>query len=164
MPIAQLPSAFPSREGAPVLRAVDTAVFHRRYFAECMRCDFCLDACCTHGVDVEEPRVAAIMAAADELEPLVGVPRWRWFEPAESDAEFPGGLFRRTAVVDGACVFRARGARGCTLHAWSLAAGRDYHAVKPLVSTLFPLSFSGGVLCLADELDEPEPFVCAGCP
>jgi hypothetical protein len=159
-----LPRPFASRDGAPVLTRVDGRIFEARYFGACMACTFCHDACCDHGVDVEEPKVHRILARAEELEPLVGVPRDRWFErEVSSDAEFPGGASRRTAVVDGRCVFRSRVGRGCVLHAHALSRGEDYHDIKPLVSTLFPLTFCDGALCLSDELDDPEaPFVCAG--
>lgn len=163
-PIVRLSRAYASREGAPVLDRVDTRIFTQRYFAACLACGFCGDACCDHGVDVEEPKVALILARADALEPIIGVPRERWFESELTpDAEFPGGAARRTAVIDGRCVFRSRESRGCALHAFALMRGEDYHDIKPLVSTLFPLTFAGGMLCLSDELDDPSaPFVCAG--
>ena len=164
MPPIPLSRAYPSRDGAPVLTHVDPAIFRRTYFGACMACGFCHDACCTHGVDVEEPRVAAILGHADALEPIVGTPRAGWFTPvAEPDPEFPGGAYRRTAVVEGACVFKNRRGRGCLLHAYCLETGRDYHTLKPLVSTLFPLSVAHGTLLLADELDDPtQPLVCGG--
>lgn len=162
--IVRLSRAYASREGAPVLDRVDSRIFTQRYFAACLACGFCGDACCDHGVDVEEPKVARILARAEALEPIIGVPRERWFESAVTpDVEFPGGAARRTAVIDGRCVFRAREGRGCALHAFALGRGEDYHDIKPLVSTLFPLTFAGGLLCVSDELDDPSaPFVCAG--
>jgi hypothetical protein len=162
--IVPLSHAFPSRDGAPVLVRVDTRVFTRRYFGECMACGFCHDACCEHGVDVEEAKVGRILALAPVLEPVLGVASERWFErEATPDEEFPGGGSRRTAVIDGRCVFRSPGRRGCALHALALARGEDYHDTKPLVSTLFPLTFAHGTLCLSDELDDDAPqFVCAG--
>jgi hypothetical protein len=162
--IAALPQAFVSRDGAPALSEVDSRVFSATYFAHCMDCTFCGDACCNHGVDVEEPKVARILDAADALETRLGVPRSQWFSTeVERDDDFPGGAYRRTSVVDGRCVFRSRGGRGCSLHAYALDVGIDYHDLKPLVSTLFPLTFTEGLLCLSDELDEEqERFVCAG--
>lgn len=162
--IVPLSRPFVSRDGAPVLERVDPRIFSRRYFGACMACGFCRDACCDHGVDVEEAKVARILALAPLLEPVLGVPSDRWFErEATADEEFPGGASRRTAVVDGRCVFRSRGGRGCALHALALARGEDYHDTKPLVSTLFPLTFAHGTLCLSDELDDgAPPFVCAG--
>jgi hypothetical protein len=163
-PTIRLPRPFASRDGAPVIERVEARIFTERYFGACMECTFCDDACCAHGVDVEEPRVQAILARADVLEPIVGVSRERWFTATPlPDADFPGGAFRRTTVRDGRCVFRAQDARGCILHAHSLAIGEDYHVVKPLVSTLFPLSFNGDLLCLSDDLvDQAERIICGG--
>jgi Fe-S-cluster containining protein len=50
---------------------VDDAIFTRRYFGYCLRCSFCGDACCTHGVDVSIVERDRILARADELAPLV---------------------------------------------------------------------------------------------
>ena len=143
------------RYGAPVLRAADDAIFGLRYFARCMSCDFCEDACCAHGVDVDEPTVLRILARADALERATGAPRDAWFEPGfASDAEHPGGRYTRTRVRDGRCVFRARGARGCVLHAHALASGVDYHELKPMVSALFPLTFDDGLLHASSEAED----------
>jgi hypothetical protein len=160
-----LGGAFPCRGGAPILTHVEPGIFTMTYFAHCMSCGFCGDACCDHGVDVEEPMVARILERAEALEHVLGIPRDRWFsDEVEHDADFPGGAYRRTSVVDGRCVFRSRAGRGCSLHAFALGQGLDYHELKPLVSTLFPLTFSEGLLCLADEFDESEGpvLICAG--
>jgi Fe-S-cluster containining protein len=144
------------------VRRIDDAIFLRRYFGHCVRCDFCRDDCCTHGVDVAVIERDRILARADELEPLVGVARERWFAATlVDDADFPGGRSTRTAVVDGACVFLRRGARGCVLHAAALAAGEDYHALKPMVSALFPVTFDDGALLCSNELRDGS-LVCAG--
>ena len=127
-----------------------------------MGCSFCADACCTHGVDVSVVERDRILARADELAPLVRAPRDRWFVDAVTDDEdFPGGSATRTAVVDGACVFLRRDQRGCIIHGALLAAGEDYHALKPMVSTLFPVTFGGGALLCSEELHDGS-LVCAG--
>lgn len=164
MPLASLSRPYVSRYGAPVLAQVETSIFVRRYFGACLACDFCADACCAHGVDVELTTAARILAAADDLEPHVGAARATWFTPEVArDAEFPGGGARRTTVVRGRCVFHNPHGRGCVLHAFCLETGRDYHELKPMVSALFPLTFADGVLCLADDMDDPaRPLVCAG--
>jgi len=134
----------------------------RRYFGHCMACTFCGDACCTHGVDVSIVERDRILARAAELEPLVGVDRSRWFvQGATADADFPGGAATRTAVVNGACVFLRRGGRGCLIHAALLEAGEDYHALKPMVSTLFPVTFGDGALLCSEELHDAS-LICAG--
>lgn len=144
------------------MREVDDAIFTRRYYGHCLHCTFCGDACCEHGVDVSVVERDRILARADELEPLVRIPRERWFDSTLSDdADFAGGASTRTVVVDGACVFLRRDGRGCLLHAAMLAAGDDYHALKPMVSTLFPVTFGGGALLCSEELYDAT-LVCAG--
>jgi len=151
-----------ARDGAPVVRQVDDAIFTRRYYGHCLACNFCGDACCTHGVDVSIVERDRILARADELEPLVGVERERWFvEGIVVDADFPGGAATRTAIVNGACVFLRRGARGCLIHGALLNAGEDYHQLKPMVSTLFPVTFGDGALLCSEELHDAS-LICAG--
>ncbi|NUR34453.1 MAG: hypothetical protein HOQ30_10625 [Gemmatimonadaceae bacterium] len=141
---------------------VDPAIFHRRYFGHCLACGFCRDACCQHGVDVSLGERDRILAEADALEPLVGVARAHWFvADVQHDEDFPGGAATRTAVVDGGCVFLRRDARGCALHAHALAQGADYHAIKPMVSALFPVTFGERILVCSEELVDGS-LVCAG--
>ncbi|HEU4550456.1 MAG TPA: hypothetical protein VFS01_12225 [Rhizomicrobium sp.] len=148
--------------GAPVLTAVDTAIFRTRYFARCMDCGFCHDACCDHGVDIDVENAERLMAAPQAFRDRVGVPVQQWFAGSVvADTEFPGGAHLRTAVRDGACAFRDRNGRGCLIHAWCLETGIDYHRLKPLVSTLFPVTFEHGVLRLSDEAADGT-LVCAG--
>jgi Fe-S-cluster containining protein len=154
-PTVALPLArtYVARGGAPEVRAVDVAIFERRYYGHCMACSFCGDSCCQHGVDVSVVERDRILAEADRLAPLVRAPREQWFVPGEvPDADFPGGAATRTAVVDGGCVFLRAGARGCALHAFSLSRGEDYHALKPMVSALFPVTFGDGTLLCSEEL------------
>jgi Fe-S-cluster containining protein len=144
------------------VRAVDAAIFERRYFGHCMACTFCHDGCCQHGVDVSLPERDRILAVAVQLEPSVRAPRTQWFVPAVvADADFPGGASTRTAVVDGGCVFLRADARGCALHAFSLERGEDYHDLKPMVSALFPVTFGDGTLFCSEELVDGT-LVCTG--
>jgi len=144
------------------VHSVDDAIFSRRYFGLCLQCGFCGDACCSHGVDVSVRERDRILARAHELEPLVGLPPTHWFDPrVTKDADFPGGAATRTTIVDGACVFLRRGSRGCMLHAFALSAGEDYHAIKPMVSALFPVTFGDGVLLCSEELYDGS-LVCGG--
>lgn len=162
MSVVPLSLSYACRLGAPVLHAVDTAIFRARYFARCMDCGFCRDACCDHGVDVDVENAARLKAAPPTFRDRVGVPVEQWFSgPVIADPEFPGGAHLRTAVRDGACVFRDRAGRGCLIHAWCLEAGIDYHLLKPLVSTLFPVTFEHGVLRLSGEAEDGS-LVCAG--
>lgn len=141
---------------------MDPAIFRRRYFGHCLGCNFCNDGCCDHGVDVALDERDRILARADELEARLGVPREQWFTTTVvADADFPGGGATRTTVADGSCVFRLAGARGCALHAFALECGDDYHTIKPMVSSLFPVTFAGGALLCSEELAEGT-LVCAG--
>lgn len=144
------------------MHEVDDAIFARRYYGHCMRCSFCGDACCSHGVDVSIVERDRILARADELAPLVRAPRERWFvDEITPDPDFAGGAGTRTAVDGAGCVFLRRDGRGCVIHGALLAAGEDYHALKPMVSTLFPVTFGGGALLCSEELADGS-LVCAG--
>lgn len=151
--LLRLPRPFPSRYGQPVILRVDPAIFRRRYFTACLDCGFCFDACCEHGVDVDEWHYRRIMQQADGLEAFTGIPRGAWFEErVEEDAQVPGGATRRTAVWDGWCVFLDREGRGCLLHRFAVRTGLDHRDLKSLVDCLFPLSFYDGVLCAAEDV------------
>ena len=160
--LLSLSRSYTAAVGAPTIAAVDPAIFAHRYFAACMSCTFCADGCCTHGVDVDARVMVEILAQADRIEAVVGIPRSEWFVgDAEADDEAPGGATRRTAVRDGYCVFHDPKGRGCLLHAYALSTGQDYHDLKPMVSTLFPVTFGEGALLLSDELEDGT-LVCAG--
>ena len=157
----QLPRAYAALEGGPVLTSIDPRVFTARYFGVCMACGFCRDRCCEHGVDVDRVTALRILARAPELEPFVGSTSDTWFGAEEVDEEMPGGTVRRTTVVDGACVFLNRSGRGCLLHAFASERGEDYHALKPMISALFPITFNDGLLTLAEEVEDGT-LVCLG--
>ncbi len=148
--------------GAPILTAVDPRIFTSRYFQNCMGCSFCHDACCNHGVDVDSGNADRLLAAPAKFKNLVSVPESEWFT-AEiiADSEFPSGSHRRTATRNGACIFRSPHGRGCLIHAYCLEEGMDYHALKPMVSVLFPLTFEHGVLMPSTEILDGS-LVCAG--
>ncbi|MFL5560099.1 MAG: hypothetical protein ACJ79K_01365 [Gemmatimonadaceae bacterium] len=148
--------------GAPTIAAVDRAIFARRYFARCMACGFFADSCCAHGVDVDGRVEAALIAEAPAIERHTGIPMSEWFRGAAiTDEDAPGGSLRRTAVRDGYCVFHTPGGRGCVLHSYAVQTGRDYHLLKPMVSTLFPVTFGGGALVVSDELEDGS-LSCSG--
>lgn len=58
-------------------------------------------------------------------------------------------------------MFLNRRDRGCQLHAFALEKGLDYHDLKPVLSTLFPLTFDDGVLHVMDEVED-RSLVCLG--
>ena len=160
--------------GEPKLKRVDTAIFARRYFTNCLDCTYCDDWCCSFGVDVDLENVERLKKHADGIEAFTGIPRTQWLDGIHvPDPDYPGGGNQRTNAVDGGCIFLDRGTssaprknwggRGCMLHRYALDAGIDYHEVKPLMSSLFPLSFEGGeggcTLRTAGEVEDEE-LVC----
>lgn len=162
MKVVRLSRKYRCRLGAPVITHVNREIFVLRYFTHCMQCGWCGDACCQDGVDIDAENVARIMTFAEALERRVGRRRHEWFsDEYDTDPEFPGGRATRTRVVDGGCVFLDRRERGCLLHRFALEAGMDYHDLKPLVSTLFPITFEDGTLVAADEVASGT-LVCAG--
>lgn len=158
--LVSLPRSFNSRYGVPIISQVDPEIFRRTYFTHCLKCTFCHDWCCLHGVDVDLYHARRIESHAEAIETYTGVPRDHWFTGEyEEDLESPGGGFLRTRVVDGACVFLNRQGRGCLLHAFCLENGIDHHELKSMVDCLFPLSFCDGTLCCADEVEDGS-LVC----
>jgi hypothetical protein len=153
--IRPLSRSYACRWGVPVIDRVDTAIFRHTYFVECMQCTYCHDSCCQYGVDVDADNVTRLEQRADEIERFTGVPRDRWFTGEwKSDPEFPSGRHTRTRVEGGACVFRNRMGRGCTIHSFALASGTDYHELKPMVSVLFPITFDEGLLHPSTEIED----------
>ena len=168
---------YAGRDGAPVLDRVDPRIFTLTYFVRCTECSFCHDACCQYGADVELTLVREIDRHRDDLEAYLGVPREEWFREDPEDvgylpeADYPGGQYTRTAVVELpagrsphselGCVFLDPAGRGCRLHRYALERGLDFHAVKPMVCVLFPLSFEHGLLKPAVEFDIND-LVCRG--
>jgi hypothetical protein len=147
MPALRLSRNFVCTAGAPVIHSVDPAIFQLRYFMRCTACGFCKDQCCAHGVDVDIGNARRLLALGAEFEARVTVPSSEWFTTqVEQDAEFPSGAHVRTRVQNGKCVFVNGHGRGCAIHSYCDDHGVDYHSFKPIVSTLFPLTFEQGVL------------------
>jgi hypothetical protein len=160
--IRPLTQPYACRWGAPIVDRVDTAIFVRTYFVHCMQCGYCNDSCCQYGADIDADNVARVEAHAEKLERFTGVPRQGWWTGEwNEDAEFPGGRQTRTAVRDGACVFRNRRGRGCMLHSFALEAGIDYHELKPMVASLFPVTFDAGLLHPSNEIHD-RSLQCIG--
>ena len=152
MSVLALSRAFPSIFQAPVLTRVDTRIFALRYFTHCMACTFCNDQCCSYGVDIDEENVARLKSLGQGFRDFVGVPDAEWFtDEVVEDAEFPSGRYRRTRTRGSHCVFHTPRGRGCTIHAYCLENGLDYHLYKPMVSILFPVTFDYGVLGASGE-------------
>ena len=146
---------------APSLQQVDTRIFTLRYFGHCLRCNFCEDSCCQYGCDVNLAERDRILAVQDELAPFVSAPVGQWFkEEVFEDPEYESGRFVRSAVLGKRCAFMQRGKRGCGIHAFALATGRDYHQLKPVVCWLFPVTWDRGVLRPSSDVD--DDLVCRG--
>lgn len=144
------------------IERVDARIFQITYYRDCMGCGFCGDTCCQYGVDVDLQNVARLENAPAELEQFVGRPRSEWFQDqVVLDAEYPGGGFRRTRVIDGRCIFLNRSGRGCLLHSWCLQQGIPYQQFKPLFSSLFPVTIDHGSLLPSFETLESS-LICLG--
>lgn len=153
---------YPCVMGGPVLSAVDPVIFTLRYFTHCLDCGFCGDACCDHGVDIDLGNVARLKALPRDFHDRIGAPAADWFSgEVVTDPEFPGGAHLRTAVRNGACIFRKAGGRGCAIHGYCLEQRLDYHDFKPMVSVLFPVTFEQGVLTASGEAADGS-LVCVG--
>ena len=162
MTIVRLSRDYVCVQGAPVIHSVDTDIFALRYFARCMACGFCADQCCSYGVDIDLGNVVRLAALGEDFSSRIAAPRGEWFTDAlVEDAEFPTGRHLRTQTRDGKCVFLARDKRGCTIHAYALEKGIDYHELKPIVSTLFPATFEHGVLVPSSEVVDGS-LICGG--
>lgn len=147
-----LSRAFSCVFGAPSIHAVDARIFTLTYFARCMECGFCKDQCCSYGVDIDAANMDRLRGLGPDFEKFVGMPRRAWFtRHLVHDPEFPSGVHARTRSVDGKCIFADRIGRGCRIHAYCIDHDLDYHAYKPLVSILFPLTFEHGVLVPSPE-------------
>lgn len=144
---------------APQLTQVDTDIFRLRYFGHCMQCTFCNDSCCQYGCDVNLAERDRILAVKDELRPFIKSPPERWFgEKIFEDPEYETGRFVRTNRVDGGCVFLSPDGRGCGIHRYALAKGRDYHSIKPMVCWLFPVTWDKGVM--RPSYDVSDDLMC----
>ena len=145
----------------PALRQVDPRIFTLRYFGHCMQCTFCFDGCCQYGCDVNLAERDRILAVKDELARFVTTTPDEWFTTeVKEDPEYETGRFVRARSKDGRCVFAAKSGRGCGIHAFALATGRDYHSVKPVVCWLFPVTWDQGVL--RPSSDVHDDLICRG--
>jgi Fe-S-cluster containining protein len=154
----------------PRFRHVWATVFTRQVVGDCMshRCSIVpnghqkLDACCQYGCDVDLAEQAAIQARAADIRPLLrhDVRDLPWFGTEEEvDADYPSGRVVRTEVVDDGCIFLAHDRRGCAIHRASIERGWDFRGVKPAICRLFPLSYEGDTIIIADE--EYLEYSCA---
>jgi hypothetical protein len=150
-------------------KRVEAGVFTQRITDDCMshRCAMHatgaekLEACCQYGCDVDMFELHAIMAHAEDIR---GVMRddapARWFDDAEPeiDPDARSGVFVRTEVHGGGCVFLAHDRRGCAIHRAALENGWDFRDVKPSVCQLFPLTYTSDAIVVSDDYSD---YSCA---
>ncbi|HAD04125.1 MAG: hypothetical protein A2091_00345 [Desulfuromonadales bacterium GWD2_61_12] len=152
--IVPLTRKYLNRYHVPFITRVDSDIFTRTYHADCQSSG-CVDDCCAYGVCVDKDNVSRILAHADRLETFLDTPRGEWFSGIfVDDDEYPGSAYMRTQVVDGACVFLNRQNRGCLLHAYCLQEGIDHHLLKPMFSSLFPLTVEDDLLRPSAEVGD----------
>jgi len=137
----------------PSIRRIDETMFSRRYASDCMG-DGCRDDCCRYGCPTDTTEVLRILTFETELEERTGRPAAHWFKRRRCNPDYPSGWVRYTRVFDGYCVFHDHNGRGCVLHRMALEKGLDPHEIKPMVCFFFPLTWDGGLLHVAEFLDE----------
>lgn len=161
----------------PRFRRAQRDVFVRRVVVDCLshECSLRLepgspvklDACCQYGVDVDVAERDQILGRASEIRALLigEAASQPWFTDVEiEDADFFSGRQVRTTRHQGGCVFLAHDARGCAIHRASIAGDWDYRGVKPHVCRLFPLTYTGDLICLSDDYADYSCSEVAGVP
>jgi Fe-S-cluster containining protein len=120
-----------------------------------------LDACCQYGCDVDIAEREQILAHSEGIRALLRseAKDARWFDPEETlDSEYPSGRVVRTELFEGGCVFLAHDLRGCAIHRASIEGAWDMRGVKPAICRLFPLTYEGDTILIAEEYPE---FSCS---
>jgi Fe-S-cluster containining protein len=141
---------------------VQRDIFLKTYFARCLECSFCHDWCCSFGADIDIENVEKIREQKDEIRPFIRESGGEWFEGENTYyEEYAGNHYARIKPLGPRCVFISKDQRGCGLHRYAISQQMDYHAIKPIVCILFPLSFEEGLLFPAAELDD-NSLVCSG--
>lgn len=113
-----------------------------------------LDACCQYGVDVDVAERDRILGRAEQIRellvPAAGAQPW-FTETERVDPDFFSGRHVRSTRFGDGCVFLAHDRRGCAIHRASIEGDWDYRGTKPHVCRLFPLTYTGDLLCLSDD-------------
>lgn len=148
--------------GNMAISFVHRDIFLKSYFARCLECTFCQDWCCSFGADIDVQNVEKIQQHQEGIKGFIRPSDGKWFEEEYTYyEEYTGNQYTRIKTLGPRCVFISKDQRGCGLHRYAISEQMDYHEIKPLVCTLFPLSFEEGVLMIAPELDD-NSLVCAG--
>jgi Fe-S-cluster containining protein len=136
------------------IRSIDKNIFTARYFTHCMQFG-CEDICCSYGCPLDLSEVDRLTPYQHEIERRTNHEAAMWFQnEVEANSDYPSGYVKNTMVYNGRCVFHAPTARGCLLHIMALEKGLDPHQLKPMVCFLFPLTWDGSYLHVADFLEE----------
>jgi len=144
--ILKLSQPYPSCYKVPVIKYVDDTIFTQHSFCllDCMH-DSCKDLCCYRGEDASKSEIERIMKYQCQLQPLLSTPIEKCFGSVFiEDDDYPSGSYTRTKVINGKCVFLKD--KGCILHSIALANNIDFHELKPISGSLFPVSFNYGLL------------------
>lgn len=150
-----LSRTYVARQGSPQITHLAPRIFTLTYFQPCMSCTFCNDHCCSYGVAVDLPNQATIREHASGIRPYTTGAEEQWFlTDVTEDGDFPGGRAIDTQVVGRGCAFLRPNGRGCGIHAYCLDKGFDYHDIKPVYCSLFPLTVDQGYLVPSIEVDE----------
>ncbi|MBI5029006.1 MAG: YkgJ family cysteine cluster protein [Chloroflexi bacterium] len=158
--IRNLSESYAGREGAPLVHQVDMDIFTKTYFMHCMACTFCNDSCCQYGADVSLNEARRIEEKGDAIERYTRVPRAQWFdETFQADLDFAGEGNTQTSLGPRGCIFLNPTGRSCMIHAFCLENGMDYHALKPMVCCLFPVTFGNGLLSPSLDVDDAS-LIC----
>jgi Fe-S-cluster containining protein len=148
--------------GNMAISFVHRDIFTKKYFAHCLQCGFCHDWCCSFGADIDLQNVEKIQQHREEILSFVRPPEGEWFDSEYTYyEEYAGNQYTRINPQGPRCIFISKDQRGCGLHRYAISKQMDYHEIKPLICTLFPLSFGEGILSLAAELDD-DSLVCSG--
>lgn len=137
------------------INEVDEGIFLSRCFANCLECPFCEDVCCSYGCQVDGAEMKRILKYASELGPILAIPSSQWFNAdVQCDSDFSSGECGRTRVYANKCVFHNNKGRGCAIHLFAIEQGIDWHMLKPMVCSLFPITWEGERLFVSYFLDE----------
>lgn len=150
--IVNFQKKYKSMYGVPVIDRFETSIYQIKYYTNCLSCNFCNATCCSNGVDIDINNVKRIMENAEKIEHYIKIPKNEWFcGDYKNDDEFPGGRYTRTKIKNNSCVFLNGNGRRCMIHRFCIENDIDFHILKPIVSSLFPITFDEGLLHPSDE-------------
>ena len=127
----------------PPLSFIDLNIFTTHFPTNCME-NGCKDNCCSAGCRVDMKEVQTIYGYRHIIEKYTG--DIYLFGKAKLNTNHPSGIYQRTLINHGKCVFRSTPERGCLLHKISEENSMDYHILKPRICALFPVWIHNGCL------------------